>query len=1000
MTRRGGGYDSVSAVTLAVTVRDNDDTVAPVVAFMPQDGEVTREAYGNIWLTFDELVYSDINGTPFTNASAAALVTLTQTNADGAAIPFTARAHLTGETAHRRITLTPTYKPLPDGAVHIALGTGYYDGAGNPGAAASATYTIDTQGPAVMGFSPAHGSTTSEIYGGITIGFDDRVYDANGAALDDASAKGLITLRQFGASGSDIPFTAKSAVSGDAANRRIYVNPTEALPEGEVYVGVGDNYYDALGNRGEPASATFRVDTTAGMPALSVADASVTEASGAQLAFTVSLDRAVTGSDGTVSVDYATREVTASAGADYTAVSGTLTFAVGEQEKTVNVTVLEDSHDDGGETLELVLSNAVGAIIDDGFGRGTINNADPLPQAWLGRFGRSLSTQVLSGVRERREAARTPDEARVTLGGQALSFSGGTECGTFSATSGEVAGTPGGPSISLSGNATTFGAPDFGVRERREAAVTAGGQALPFSGGAAASGAGTSGAAASGMTATSDDRALLLVGGAEAASLGAQQMSFSGGADTTGSAVGVSGEQALPYAGSAATSNPAACGTLAAAPGANARADILSGADGWYAFDPHALNLHDGLDPYDRSMNRSGAVSARDLLRGASFALTGEQDEAGGTLAWWGRVARSRFEGTEGRLTLDGSLTTGLVGADYARENWLAGLLLTWTDAQGDYRNETTSAGQGELDASLLAGTVYGALQATERLELWGAAGHGQGALTLTLPTGPGSNTDMDWTMAAAGARGTLLEPTHTNGLTLAVVADALWTRTTSAETLGLAAAQADVTQLRLGVEGGWSLSLAGGELAPTVELGLRHDGGDAETGLGVELGGGLAWHHPGWGLSVDVQGRTLVTHAEDGVTDRGLSASFAFDPAPLTALGPSLTVRHDYGGAATGGLAALFAPEALDTRRGTESTGRWAAEAAWGLPAFRERFTGSPHLGVGLQDTGRDLAVGWRLTPAGAHAPDLSFDVKAMRLERDGTTPDHGLEMNLEARW
>ena len=104
--------------------------------------------------------------------------------------------------------------------------------------------------------------------------------------------------------------------------------------------------------------------------AFSVADASVTEAAGALLAFTVLLDRAVQAADGTVSVDYATRDVTATAGADYTAASGTLTFAVGDQQKTVNVTVLEDAHDDGGETLELVLSNAVGASITDGTGTG------------------------------------------------------------------------------------------------------------------------------------------------------------------------------------------------------------------------------------------------------------------------------------------------------------------------------------------------------------------------------------------------------------------------------------------------------------------------------------------------------------------------------------------------------------------------------------------------------------------------------------------------------
>ena len=770
--------------------------------------------------------------------------------------------------------------------------------------------------------------------------------------------------------------------SSNGTSTKLWAERTTTNPKGEV------SQRTASGAR-----AVWRiVDANAPRPALtlSVADAEVSEAAGAELVFDVSLNRAPVRDDGKVSVDWTTRDGTATAGADYTADSGTLTFATGEKTRTVRITVLDDAHDDDGETLELVLSNASGASINDGTATGTINNSDAMPQAWLGRFGRSLSTQILGGIRERRETARTPNEERVTLGGRALSFNGGTECETFAA-----AGL-GGESMPFTG-----GAPDFGVRGPREAA-TFGNRALPLSGSAAASGTATSGATTFNAAAgTSEEQALPMPGGADAASLGGQPILLAGGSAATGATA--SGIAASDTATSgAAVSNPAACGALAAAPGVSAQADILSGADGWYAFDPHALNLHDGLDPYDRSMNQSRTLGARDLLSGASFALTGEQDEAGGTLAGWGRVARSRFEGQEGRLTLDGSLTTGLVGADYARENWLAGMLLTWTDAKGDYRTETPASGQGKLDASLLAGTVYGALQATERLELWGAAGHGQGELTLTLPTGPGANTDMGWTMAAAGARGTLLEPTAANGLMLALVADALWTRTTSAATLGLAGAQADVTQLRLGLEGGWSLSLAGGELAPTVELGLRHDGGDAETGLGVELGGGLAWHHPNWGLSFDIQGRTLVTHAQDGITDRGFSASFAFDPAPLTALGPSLTLRHDYGGAATGGLAALFAPEALATRSGTEATGtgRWSAEAAWGLPAFRERFTGSPHLGVGLQDTGRDLAVGWRLAPAGTHAPDLSFDVKATRIESAGTTPDHGLEMNLEARW
>ena len=44
------------------------------------------------------------------------------------------------------------------------------------------------------------------------------------------------------------------------------------------------------------------------------------------------------------SLMYATSDGTATAGADYTADSGTLSFAIGETEKTVSVTVLDDTH--------------------------------------------------------------------------------------------------------------------------------------------------------------------------------------------------------------------------------------------------------------------------------------------------------------------------------------------------------------------------------------------------------------------------------------------------------------------------------------------------------------------------------------------------------------------------------------------------------------------------------------------------------------------------------
>ena len=123
---------------------------------------------------------------------------------------------------------------------------------------------------------------------------------------------------------------------------------------------------------------------------LSVADASVEE--GGQLAFPVLLNEAA---DWQVSVTYRTRKGSATDGEDYEHVSGKLTFAPRETEKTVAVATLDDDIDDDGETLTLHLNFAFGARIEDGLATGTIHNSDPLPQAWLGRFGRASAAHIV-----------------------------------------------------------------------------------------------------------------------------------------------------------------------------------------------------------------------------------------------------------------------------------------------------------------------------------------------------------------------------------------------------------------------------------------------------------------------------------------------------------------------------------------------------------------------------------------------------------------------------
>jgi len=69
------------------------------------------------------------------------------------------------------------------------------------------------------------------------------------------------------------------------------------------------------------------------------------------------------GGTGTVSVDYATSNLTATAGLDYSNVVGTLVFQPGESNKTFLVPILDDRLGEGDETVLLVLTNAVGEAV-------------------------------------------------------------------------------------------------------------------------------------------------------------------------------------------------------------------------------------------------------------------------------------------------------------------------------------------------------------------------------------------------------------------------------------------------------------------------------------------------------------------------------------------------------------------------------------------------------------------------------------------------------------
>ncbi len=140
-------------------------------------------------------------------------------------------------------------------------------------------------------------------------------------------------------------------------------------------------YYVAAGGHGrEQGTYTLSVTLVNAPPSveepaitIEVADAEATETLDAQILFRVTLGRAPSEP---VTVSYATADGTAVAGEDYEATSGTLTFATGETEQTVAVTIIDDAVEDSGETFRLVLSGPAGAELADAEATGTILNID------------------------------------------------------------------------------------------------------------------------------------------------------------------------------------------------------------------------------------------------------------------------------------------------------------------------------------------------------------------------------------------------------------------------------------------------------------------------------------------------------------------------------------------------------------------------------------------------------------------------------------------------
>ena len=637
---------------------------------------------------------------------------------------------------------------------------------------------------------------------------------------------------------------------------------------------------------------------------LSISDARATEGVDGSMSFTVTLSPVASDA---VTVEYATADGSAQAGQDYTGVSGVLRFSPDETSKAIEVTVLDDGHDEGENKFYILLYGAEGAEIADRIGNGVIVNSDPMPQSWLGRFGRAASDHVVEAIGARLRGG--VQQTQVTVGGRRVDRL-------------------------------------FGL-DRQGAAFH--GEALPDD---------------SRWASMDPLRADGPAGGGSGSGLGGR---------TRAGLSGTTGQFASQSPGFGKIPNGIGLGGTGAG-------QVYRGAS-----DSHGL------------------PELRDVIMGSSFFYSrapgeeaGQSQEPGWLGQWsaWGRTAATRFSGADGPLSLNGEVATTMLGVDSQWDRWLAGVVVSHSEGEGAYTH--TGAFGGDVKSSLTSLHPFASYALNERTSFWGVLGYGVGGLSLT-PEGQASGigADLATAMAAFGGRGVLSR--RAGGFGLAVVSDALVTNTVSESVEDLMGAAGATSRLRVMLEGSGSLMLAtGGVLRPTLEAGLRYDGGDAETGAGLEVGGGLAYI--AGRVAVEVNARTLLAHEDTEYEEWGFSSSITYLPGS-DGRGLSMKLGSAWGATQSGVQLLWTRQDASGLGHGAamDAAQRFQAELGYGLNGRKIDGLWYPYFAAEAADGGEQvLRMGLRLTSG----PNVRTGLALGQRERGREAPENALQLTGMIRW
>ena len=381
----------------------------------------------------------------------------------------------------------------------------------------------------------------------------------------------------------------------------------------------------------------------------------------------------------------------------------------------------------------------------------------------------------------------------------------------------------------------------------------------------------------------------------------------------------------------------------------------------------------------------------RRTLADSSFVLPLSDGADDGWTAW-GEGAYAEFDGTDGDLEIDGEVVGATVGLDREQGRWRWGLALSRSEGDGEVRE--AEGDRIDYESSLTGVHPYARWHGDGGLSAWGVLGWGEGELEETRD-GERSETDLEMQMAALGASGPLGTCERCFGkFGLNLKSEAMAVRMEADADAAMPEVAADASRVRLRLEGvGHHPLESGGLLAQRLEVGLRWDGGDAETGLGVEVGTALRYVDPSGQLSAEFTARRLLAHEERDYEEWGVSGALRLAP-DRAGRGLSLKLESGYGPTGSG-LDELWRRRdlaGLAPQENVAPAGRVGAELGYGLNSLGGRGVLTPYAAYRGDDG--ELRLGARLDSG----ETLSLDVSALRRRRGEER--NGIEFRVDASW